>query len=52
MASQESVVSGTLGDGDWVRARELHLHLESLSLQQVMVHAAGQASGQLEETNA
>jgi ABC-2 type transport system ATP-binding protein len=46
------VVSGTLGDGDWVRARELHLHLESLSLQQVMVHAAGQASGQLEETNA
>jgi ABC-2 type transport system ATP-binding protein len=53
MASQESVViAGSLGDGDWSRARELNLHLESLSLQQVMVHAAGQASGQLEETSA
>jgi ABC-2 type transport system ATP-binding protein len=53
IASQESVViAGSLGDGDWSRARELNLHLESLSLQQVMVHAAGQASGQLEETNA
>jgi ABC-2 type transport system ATP-binding protein len=42
MASQESVVvAGTLDDRDWIRARELHLSLESLSLQQVMVHAAG-----------
>jgi ABC-2 type transport system ATP-binding protein len=53
MASQESVVvAGTLGDSDWIRARELHLHLESLSLQQVMVHAAGQADGELQEANA
>jgi ABC-2 type transport system ATP-binding protein len=53
MASQESVVvAGALGDRDWVRARELHLNLESLSLQEVMVHAAGQAGGTLEETNA
>jgi ABC-2 type transport system ATP-binding protein len=53
MASQESVViAGTLGHSDWVRARELNLNLESLSLQQVMVHAAGHAGGELEETNA
>ena len=54
IASQESVVvAGTLDDGDWARARELHLDLESLSLQQVMVHAAGQASEELKErTNA
>ncbi len=46
IASQESVVvAGTLDDGDWIRARELHLNLESLSLQQVMVHAAGKADG-------
>jgi ABC-2 type transport system ATP-binding protein len=52
MASQESVVvAGTLCDGDRVRARELHLHLESLSLQQVMVHAAGQAGTELQEAN-
>jgi ABC-2 type transport system ATP-binding protein len=54
IASQESVVvAGALDDGDWLRARELRLNLESLSLQQVMVHAAGQASGELpERTNA
>jgi ABC-2 type transport system ATP-binding protein len=53
IASQEAVVvAGTLDDGDWARARELHLNLESLSLQQVMVHAAGHASAELEETNA
>jgi ABC-2 type transport system ATP-binding protein len=40
IASQERVV-GTIDDGDWVRARELHLNLESLSLQEFMVHAAG-----------
>jgi ABC-2 type transport system ATP-binding protein len=50
MASQESVVvAGSLDDRDWVRARELHLNLESLSLQQVMVHAAGKTSGDLHE---
>ena len=59
VASQESVVvAGTLDDADWGRARELHLNLESLSLQQVMVHAAGQrrrpaANGDVQErTNA
>jgi ABC-2 type transport system ATP-binding protein len=42
IASQERVVvAGTIDDGDWVRARELHLNLESLSLQEFMVHAAG-----------
>jgi ABC-2 type transport system ATP-binding protein len=42
MAAQESlVVGGVLDDHDWIRARELHLSLQSLSLQQVMVHAAG-----------
>ena len=53
LATQESVVvAGTLDDRDWSRARELHLNLESLSLQQVMVHAAGDASradGELNE---
>ena len=40
--SQASVVvAGALDDGDWARARRLHLDLEPLSLQQVMVHAAG-----------
>ncbi|HEY7010807.1 MAG TPA: ABC transporter ATP-binding protein [Jatrophihabitantaceae bacterium] len=54
IASQESVVvAETLDDSDWVRARELHLNLDSLSLQQLMVHAAGQAGGHSEEkTNA
>jgi ABC-2 type transport system ATP-binding protein len=54
IASQESVVvAGTLDDRDWIRARELHLNLESLSLQQVMVHAAGQSTDELKErTNA
>ena len=50
VASQESVVvAGALDDADWSRARELHLSLESLSLQQVMVHAAGQAGGGLQQ---
>jgi ABC-2 type transport system ATP-binding protein len=54
MASQESVVvAETLDGSDWVRARELHLNLESLSLQQVMVHAAGKTSAPApEKTNA
>jgi ABC-2 type transport system ATP-binding protein len=42
VASQESVVvAGSLDDGDWARARHLHVNLEPLSLQQVAVHAAG-----------
>jgi ABC-2 type transport system ATP-binding protein len=54
IASQESVVmAGTLDDHDWARARQLHLSLESLSLQQIMVHAAGRASeDHPERTNA
>jgi ABC-2 type transport system ATP-binding protein len=54
IASQESVViAGALDDRDWVRARELHLNLEALSLQEVMVHAAGQVGAELSErTNA
>jgi ABC-2 type transport system ATP-binding protein len=54
VASQESVVvAGTLDDVDWARARELRLNLEALSLQQVMVHAAGEPSGdEHERTNA
>ncbi|HEY3925059.1 MAG TPA: ABC transporter ATP-binding protein [Acidothermaceae bacterium] len=50
IASQESVVvDGTLDDADWARARELRLNLEALSLQQVMVHAAGETSGDVHE---
>jgi ABC-2 type transport system ATP-binding protein len=42
IASQESVVvAEALDDGDRVRAKQLHLHLEHLSLQQVVVQAAG-----------
>jgi ABC-2 type transport system ATP-binding protein len=50
MASHESVVvAATLDDTDWRRAREMHLDLEPLSLQEVMVHAAGNAAGQPRE---
>ena len=50
IAAQESVVIGeTLDAGDRARARELHLDLKPLSLQQVMVHAAGRATGDLDE---
>jgi ABC-2 type transport system ATP-binding protein len=54
MASHESVVvAETLDDSDWVRARKLQLSLESLSLQQVMVHATGMDSAEARErTNA
>jgi ABC-2 type transport system ATP-binding protein len=42
LGSQESaVVAGALEDTDRARARALRLHLEPLSLQQVVVHAAG-----------
>lgn len=45
IASQETVViAGTLHDGDQVRARELHLRLEPLSLQQLVVHAAARST--------
>jgi ABC-2 type transport system ATP-binding protein len=55
LASQESVVlAEALDDGDWARARDLRLNLESLSLQQVMVHAAGantEAAGNASHAN-
>jgi ABC-2 type transport system ATP-binding protein len=42
IGSQESaVVAGALDDSDRTRAAALRLHLEPLSLQQVVVHAAG-----------
>ncbi len=50
IATQESVVIGeTLDAGDRARARDLRLDLEPLSLQQVMVHAAGRATDDLQE---
>jgi ABC-2 type transport system ATP-binding protein len=40
--SQESaVVAGRLDDADRAQARSLRLHLEPLTLQQVVVYAAG-----------
>ena len=45
IGSQESaVVSGALDDTDRARARALRLHLDPLSLQQVVVHAASAAA--------
>ena len=42
VGSRESaVMAGALDDTDLVRARSLRLHLEPLTLQQVVVHAAG-----------
>jgi ABC-2 type transport system ATP-binding protein len=42
IASQESaVVAGTLNETDRARAAALHLRLEPLSLQELVVHAAG-----------
>jgi ABC-2 type transport system ATP-binding protein len=50
IAAQESVVlGGTLDASDRARARELHLDLEPLSLQQVIVHAAARATEDLKE---
>jgi ABC-2 type transport system ATP-binding protein len=50
IASRESVVLGeTIDARDRARARELHLDLEPLSLQQVMVHAAGRANEEFKE---
>jgi ABC-2 type transport system ATP-binding protein len=54
IAGQESaVVAGSMDDRDWAWARELHLSLTPLSLQQLVVHAAGRDSADLRErTNA
>jgi ABC-2 type transport system ATP-binding protein len=54
IAGQESaVVAGAMDDRDWARARELRLSLTPLSLQQLVVHAAGRDSAALRErTNA
>jgi ABC-2 type transport system ATP-binding protein len=51
VASQASVVlAESLGDSDRARAHELHLHLEPMSLQQIVVEAA--AGAQTERTSA
>ncbi len=54
MAGQESAtVAGPLDDSDYTRARALRLILEPLTLQQVVVHAAGQQdTGARERTSA
>jgi ABC-2 type transport system ATP-binding protein len=50
IASQESVVIGeTVDAGDRARARELRLDLEPLSLQQLVVYAAGRAAQDIKE---
>jgi ABC-2 type transport system ATP-binding protein len=50
IASQESVVlAAALDEGDRARARELHLSLEPLSLQQMVAHTAAQAAGEPKE---
>lgn len=50
IASRESVVmAGSLEDGDRAWARELHVSLEPLSLQQAMVHASERATEEHEE---
>jgi ABC-2 type transport system ATP-binding protein len=44
LGSQQSVVmAGVLDDVDCARARDMHLELHPLSLQEIVVHAAGQA---------
>lgn len=50
IAAHESVVIGEMLDASArARAGELHLDLEPLSLQQVMIHAAGRAAGDFKE---
>lgn len=50
IASQESaVVAGVLDDTDRARARALRLHLEPLTMQQVVVHAAGKPEAETRE---
>ncbi|CUU55141.1 ABC-2 type transport system ATP-binding protein [Parafrankia irregularis] len=47
VAAHESVVlAGPLDSADLQRARDLHLRLEPLSLQQVLVHAAGRSDSE------
>lgn len=46
IASQESVVVEALDDIDRLRARELHLRVEPLSLQQMVVQASGLTAGE------
>jgi ABC-2 type transport system ATP-binding protein len=49
VASQASVVTvGPLGEADRVRARSLRLDLAPLTLQQLVVHAAGRPADILE----
>jgi ABC-2 type transport system ATP-binding protein len=48
-ALESVVVAGAFDDGDWSRARELDLNVESLSLQQLIVHAARRATEELKE---
>jgi ABC-2 type transport system ATP-binding protein len=54
IASQESaILAGTLNETDRARAAALHLHLEPLTLQQVVVQVAGApAASQQERTSA
>ena len=40
---QSVIMAGALDDVDSARAREMHLDLHALSLQEIVVHAAGQA---------
>jgi ABC-2 type transport system ATP-binding protein len=50
LGSQASVVMvGPLGDADQARAVTLHLNLEPLTLQQVVVHAAGAPPAPLQD---
>ncbi len=52
LGSQESaVVAGELDDSGRARARALRLHLEPLSLQQVVVHVAGAAAASQASTH-
>jgi ABC-2 type transport system ATP-binding protein len=46
---ESAVVAGTLDETDHARAAALHLRLEPLTLQQLVVHAAGTPAGGLEE---
>ncbi len=53
VASQEMVViAGPLDDTDQARARDLHLSLDSLSLQQLVIHAAGRPTEPEKERSA
>jgi ABC-2 type transport system ATP-binding protein len=50
LASRASVVvAGVLRDAERARARALHLNLEPLTLQQVVLHAAGEPAASLQE---